>query len=214
MNRRSALATLGSIGAGTLAGCISAPQATSSNTTPEGNSSNPTVSLDSQYSVPSEYGVDISVKVLEPEFTAKHPAKIRITTTNSGEERFLSIGADRCYLFNRGQGGSDNPSGLWLHDPDTSEYIDRKDDQWVADKPSNQSRGFPSYGCMMKKYEVEESVSKEYEVWGDYQVSGYLQPGTYRWEETVRFSREETASGSDSARSFSWWFALRLEHGG
>lgn len=213
MNRRSALAALGSIGAGTLVGCISTPQATSSDRNPATDSGNPTVSLDSQYSVPSEYGIEISVEILEPEFTVNHPAKLQITTTNTGEDRVQSIGADRCYLFNRSQGGSDTPSGLWLHDSDASESIDRKDDRWVAETPSNQPRDFLSYGCMMKKYEVGESVSKEYEIWDDYQVSGYLQPGTYRWEETIRFSREEE-SNTDSSDSFSWWFALQLEHDG
>jgi len=67
---------------------------------------------------------------------------------------------------------------------------------------------------MMKKYEVGESVSKEFEIWDDYQVSGYLQPGIYRWEETVRVSREEAASSTDSTESFPWWFTLRLEHDG
>lgn len=212
MNRRSALAALGSIGAGTLAGCISTPQATSSEMNPGTDSGNPTVSLDSQYSVPSEYGVEISVEILEPEFTANHPAKLEITTTNTGEDRLQSIGADRCYLFNRSQGGSDTPSGLWLHNLNASESIDRKDGQWVADNPSTQPRDFLSYGCMMKEYGVGESVSKEYEIWDDYQVSGYLQPGTYRWEETIRFSREKATSSPDSTESFSWWFTLQLQH--
>lgn len=214
MNRRSALAVLGSIGAGTLAGCISTPQATSSDTNPATDSGTPTVSLDSQYSIPSEYGIEISVEILKPEFTANHSAKLQITTTNTGEEQSLSIAPDQCSLFNRSQGGSDIPSGLWLHDSDASESIDRNDDQWVADTPSTQSRDFLSYGCMMKQYEAGESVSTEYEIWDDYQVSGYLQPGTYRWEETVRFSSEEAASSPDSTESFSWWFDLQLEHDG
>ena len=214
MNRRSALTALGSIGAGTLAGCVGVPRSISSDSSPESDSDNHTVSLDSQYAVPSKYGMEISVEVLEPEFTAEHPAKIQITTTNNGDKRFLSTGADRCYLFNRSQGGSDDPSGLWLHDPNASEYIDRKGDRWVADTPPHEPRGFASYGCMMKQYEGGASVTKEYEIWDDYRVSGYLEPGTYRWEETVRISPEESASSTDSTESFSWWFALQLKHDG
>jgi len=211
MNRRSALAALGAIGAGTLAGCLSTPRVTSSDTSPGSDSGTPTVSLDSQSAIPSEYGFEISVEVLDPEFTANHPATLQITTTNTGEARLLSIAPDQCYLFNRSQGGSDTPAGLWLHDSDASESIDRADDQWVADTPSTQSRDFLSYGCTMKQYEAGESVSKAYEIWDDYQVSGYLQPGTYRWEETVRFSSEDAAA-SPTTESVSWWFTLQLAH--
>ncbi|CQH46286.1 uncharacterized protein HHUB_1209 [Halobacterium hubeiense] len=63
----------------------------------------------------------------------------------------------------------------------------------------------------MKQYEAGESVSKAYEIWDDYQVSGYLQPGTYRWEETVRFSSEDAAA-SPTTESVSWWFTLQLAH--
>lgn len=212
MNRRSALAALGSIGAGALTGCISTPQATSPDLDSDTDSGHPTVSLESQSTVPSEYEIEISVDVLEPAFTAKHPAKLQITTTNTGDEQIQSTGPGRCYLFTRSQGGSDTPPGLWLHDSNASEHIDRKDGKWVADTPSNQPREYLSYGCMLKEYAVGESVSKEYEIWADYQVSGYLQPGTYRWEQPIRLShKEEPSSSTESTNSFPWWFTLQLE---
>jgi len=62
----------------------------------------------------------------------------------------------------------------------------------------------------MQTYRGGESVSSTYQVWDDYRKRGYLVPGTYRWEETVRFSdaSSETDSGEES---FEWGFSMTLK---
>ncbi|WP_248910790.1 hypothetical protein [Halocatena marina] len=62
------------------------------------------------------------------------------------------------------------------------------------------------------EYEPGESIRTEYEVWDDYQVSGYLQPNTYRWEEDIHIWEDATVTaGNPSKTTISWGFSLAVE---
>lgn len=205
MNRRALLGGLGTLGATGLSGCVRFPAPSWS----EHASPASTVSLNAQDTVPDRYDIDIDVEVVQADFTDDSPAVIRVTTTNHGDPLKLSIGTGYCSIFNRRGGGSDDPPGLWLHRPG-SLGSDREDGRWVADRPPGEPRGFPDVGCTMQTYRGGESVSSTYQVWDDYRKRGYLVPGTYRWEETVRFSdaSSETDSGEES---FEWGFSMTLK---
>lgn len=205
MNRRALLGGLGTLGTTGLSGCVRFPAPSWSDDAPPAN----VVSLDAQDTVPDQYDVDIDVEVVHSEFTDDSPAVIRVTTTNVGGPLKVSIGTGYCSVFNRQRGGSDDPPGLWLHRPD-SHGSERADGRWVADLPPDEPRGFADVGCTIQDYEEGQSVSSTYEVWDDYRKRGYLVPGTYRWEETVRVS--DTTSDTDSVpESFEWGFSLRLQ---
>jgi len=157
--------------------------------------------------------MQIAVKILEPTVTDSHPARVRVTTTNTGSKRAFSIGNSGCGLFNRDRGESDDPPGLRLHDPTKTEYIERKRNKWVADKPADKARNILQYGCSKRIYETGESLSNEYVVWDDYQESGYFTPGTYNWEETVEVSEATNTLTEDTdSQSFTWGFSLRVDY--
>ena len=230
MKRRDALAALGSVTTAGFAGCLVGvdPPASRGTTDSEPTSTESTTSslpatevagdlqrrvgLAGQDAVPDEYGVRIEAEVLRGLVTDEETARVRITTTNEGPERRLSVGPDMCNILNRNRGASDDPRGLWLHEADSTEYIERDGDRWVAERADDEPRGYPAYGCGLREYDAGESVNTEYVLWDDYRVEGYLEPGTYRWEETVRVSTNATTgTGEDSGESFAWGFSLRVE---
>ncbi len=211
MQRRSLLSTLGAAGVAGLAGCLAG-----------GNSGSHQrrVSVADQDSLVDDHAVRIAPEVLEPEITDEHTARVEITTTNEGPKRALSVDTGDCAPFNRGERGSDDPPGLWLHDPNRAGGIDRDDPRWVRDAPADRNRGFDAYGCSLRVYEPGESVATEYVVWDDYRVDGYLDPGTYRWETDVEiYSMDavEVQTGSTARRdgdpdaSVTWGFSLAIE---
>lgn len=206
MKRRTLLATLGTAGIGGLAGCLG----TGSSGTDVKYARQ--ISLVSQDTVPVTHEVAIDVKLLAAQVTSDRTARLRITTTNEGSRRAISIGNDGCELFNRSKGGSDAPPGLWLHDPGHTEYIERNGDRWVADRPADDPRGFDAYGCLRKTYAAGESLGNEYVVWDDYRFEGYMTPGTYRWEERVSVAEStDDFPADDELGSFTWGFSLRVE---
>lgn len=227
MKRRTLLAVLGTTGVAGLAGCLgrSQPSSTKPTATVTANSTSTTdatttaegeiqrrISLASQDSVPNKYNIEINATVLEPLITTTHPARVRITMTNKGSRRALSVWGETCDLFNRSRGGSDAPRGLWLHDPEQAASIERKEGKWVADRQTDFPRGYAAYGCGKKMVGAGEAFSSEYVVWDDYQVSGYLTPGTYRWEEPVSISEDaDTQTSDDQRQSFTWGFSLQVE---
>lgn len=83
------------------------------------------ISLSAQDSIADEHQIRIDAEILEPTITESHTARIRITTTNEGSKRALPVASDGCELFNRAKRGSDEPPGLWLHNPASVENIDR-----------------------------------------------------------------------------------------
>ena len=213
MRRRDFLAALSGggicVGSG---GCLSANGAESSKTTTGGRKLPAQISLNNQDTIPDRHKLQIDVEILEREITERHTARLQITINNSGSTRALSIGNDGCELFNRQNGGSSQPAGLWLYTPEVAERIEREENRWVL-APSARPREFPGYGCHPTTYESGESISNEYVVWDDYDVDGYLVPDTYRWEEEV--SIWDSAQGADqnpSDTSIVWGFSIQLEY--
>lgn len=168
------------------------------------------VALASQDSVADDHEIRIDVEILQPTITATHTARLQITTTNKGPKRAISIGTDGCALFSRSDGGSDEPPGLWLHSYESAENITRDGNRWVRDNPTEQPRRFLAYGCHPKEYDAGESLTNEYVVWDDFLVDGYLEPGTYRWEENVSIQDEESDSGEPA--TITWGFSLTVEN--
>jgi hypothetical protein len=171
------------------------------------------VSLAGADDIEREHDLRIEVEALETTITASHTAKLRVTTTNEGEKRRISIGTGACTLFNRSRGASEQP-GLFLHSPGSEEWIERAGDRWTRDANPSQERAWAAVGCVPPVYAAGESVTNEYAVWDDYRVEGYLVPGTYRFEEPVRIlppsdSTTRTPTQEPIAE-FDWGFDLTL----
>jgi len=170
-----------------------------------------TVSVASVDSVPAGFEVEMDAELLRSRVTDTATAHLRITTTNTGSSRSISVAPDDCSLLNRSKGGSDRPAGLWLHDPESAQHIDRDGNRWEADRDADEPRAYAAYGCLKKEYAGGESVENEYVLWSDYRVEGYMEPGTYRWEEEVSVSEGETPTGTADENSFTWGFSLTVE---
>jgi hypothetical protein len=237
MKRRDVLVALGSATAGGLAGCVSTSKpnsesaSTATQTPTQSSTASPTpppttrsrtttrtgdrqrhVSLAAQDTIPDRHDVRIEATVVTPRATDEHPALLRITTTNEGPERAISVGTDGCHLFNRSDAGSDDPPGLWLHRPENAADIDRAGNRWVRDRPADEPRAYLAYACMPTTYAAGESVTTEYEVWDDYQVAGYLEPGTYRWEQDVQiWDTPERRMTDTPSGTVTWGFSLTVE---
>lgn len=156
---------------------------------------------------PDDVPVSIDVEVVEPLATADHPVRIAVTTTNEGPERAISVAEGGCRLFNREKAGSDDPEGLWLYPDGSLEPWDRTGERWVPEDRGR--RAYAAYGCGPRAYRADESLTNEYEVWDDYAVRGYFQPGTYRWEEAVQVYDDLRAGfGDDPDTEFTRGFSL------
>jgi hypothetical protein len=234
MRRRALLQTLAITGTAGIAGCTTddsdispgsgngEPSSTDSpsETPTESPSDSPTdssheglqrtVSLASVDAIPGRFEVDMDVELLRSRVTDAETARLRITTTNTGSPRSISVAEEMCSLLNRSKGGSDQPAGLWLHDPEQAADIDRAGNRWEADRSPDERRAYAAYGCTMKEYAPGESVSNEYALWDDYRVEGYMEPGTYRWEAEVSVSEGETPTGTTSEDTFTWGFSLAV----
>jgi hypothetical protein len=169
------------------------------------------VEIHDQDAVTESYEVTIAVELLEQTVTETHPAQLQITITNEGPDRALSIGRDRCGLFNRSDGGSDDPAGLWLYRPEEAQDLDREPDRWEQDKSRFSDRSYPAYGCGAFEYGSGESMRTEYEVWNDYAEDGYFEPGTYRWEREIQLWDDLDAAGTEQpTTTFQWGFSLTV----
>lgn len=169
------------------------------------------VSLAEQDSIAADHGIRIDADVLLPTITDVRTALVRITTTNEGQKRALSVGTGNCGLFARGDGGSAEPPGLWLHSPNYAVNIPRDGDRWTRD-PSAGPRLFTAEGCHTTEYDDGESLSNWYVVWDDYHVDGYLEPGTYRWENDVSVWNDPAGATSDPPDATArWGFSLTVE---
>lgn len=227
MKRRTILVIAGGPLAGSLSGCISNSLGSESSTPTDDPTTTPsptstkspentrqrTVTLESQDGVSETHQVSIDAELLEPAITTTETARLRVTMTNEGQTRaFRSKGGDCKRLFTGVMAGSDDPAGLWLYQPDEAEDHDRKEDQWISDRPQSQIRSFPASACSPQEYGSEESVSTEYEVWHDYQVDGYLQPDTYHWGQEVDSWEDTEARATDSpTATFTWGFSISIK---
>lgn len=222
MDRRSLLGELVAVGTVGVGGCttsVSSPPTetgTSSSATPYPEGEQRRVSLDDQDTVPEEYDMEITVEVVDRVITHEQTARLRITTTNDGPERGISIQEPKCDLLDRHKAGSD-PPGLWLYPPGRTPpengMAERNGNKWVADLPPEEDRGFGDYGCGVRNYESGESLQNEYLIWDDYQTEGYLEPSTYRWEEPEIEITEPAPHDGDTETlgTFSWGFSVTIE---
>lgn len=204
MDRRTALATVVGLASGTVAGCTRLRALT------EPSTDDRIVSIAAVDTVPATHDIELSVELVDDTSTAASPAQIAVSTTNQGQRRALSVAPGKCSLFNRRAGGSDDPPGLWLHDPGRRDHISTEGDRWVADRPPDQPRAFPDYGCLPKTYAHGETLSNDYDIWDDYREPGYMLPDTYRWVQDVRVYDADDDS-HDELGSFDWGFTLRID---
>lgn len=168
------------------------------------------VSIVGRDPIAKDLEVRIEVEVLQSTITSNKTALLQFTTINNGPERAISIGTGQhCHIFNRADGNSDQPQGLTLRRPHSMKSIDRKGDRWELDLPSDASPGYRMYRCPPKVYAPGESVSDEYEIWHDYRVEGYLNPGIYRWEKDIRIWDTPNTEGVEPS-TITWSFTLNL----
>jgi hypothetical protein len=161
--------------------------------------------------VPDDLDLSIDIELLEPKITADHTARLRISTTNNGPERAISLGTGQhCHPFNRTLSVSD-PAGLMLQHSGINRTNDRKENRWELDLPPDESPAYRMYGCPPRVYAVDESVNDEYGIWHDYRADGYLNPGRYRWERAVQVWDGPVTDGVEPTSELSWGFSLTIE---
>jgi len=166
------------------------------------------VSVAEQDSVADRHRLRMDINLLESRINAEQTARLRVTTTNEKSRRGIAVAkGSNCPLFIESGAGSDEPEGLWLNGPGVGPINDR----WVKDRPTDEPRRSSQEGCPLKWYDPGESVRNEYAVWDDYQVAGYLVPGTYRWEETIRIWNDSPVDPADPDTTITWGFALSIE---
>lgn len=168
-----------------------------------------TVSIAGQDSVRSDRRIAIEAEVRDPTVSGSGTAEVRITTTNRGVERALSVSTDGCAILNRSDQGS-SPEGLWLRRVSDGTRTERSGRRWVADDLPESPGGFGGYGCSRERYGSGDAVATDYAVFHDGRVDGYLTPGEYRFETEVRVW-ESGDSESSSPASFEWGFSLALD---
>lgn len=211
MHRRALLTGMSTIGVGGIAGCLG------SLTNFSGADVHPVhLSVADVDTIADENELEMGVECLESTVTDSQPARLQVTTMNTGPERTVSVGAGGCGLFTRNAGGSNSPPGLWLYTKRRSSklanrYEARDGDRWVEDKAKDNRRGYDGYGCTSPTYSPGEELTNEYVVWDDYRVSGYFEPGTYRWEETVTTIPPDSSDDDTGGTSFVWGFSLHVE---
>jgi hypothetical protein len=145
--------------------------------------------------------LQFEVSLLKSRVTPTQTARLRITVTNIGEaQEVAQPGGQWCDPFNRDRGGS-TPPGLWLHRvTDATEEQELKDRRaencWTWDRPQSKHRGFPDYGCGRDSFAANEVRTYEYLVFDDYRQAPYFDPGTYRFDTSVKPGGEK------------WWLKL------
>jgi len=205
MKRREILGLLGAGGGTALSGCLS-PPATPSSTVSDGIQRR--ISLAGQDSIPDELQVSITAEMLESTVTDEHPARVRITMTNQGDERRFS----GCAVFDRESKGSIPPE-LWL-ESDLDDSV-RTGEKWVKQNLPGPGEGFGGKGCGLEVYASGESKLTNYAILHDGRTDGYLNPGTYRWEKEIRIApKQSQTTESDAQETITWGFSLTVENPG
>ncbi|MFC4405478.1 hypothetical protein [Haloarchaeobius iranensis] len=207
MHRRALLSAVGAAGAAALGGCLAAVGIGT------GDPANPVdderrISLLGVDPVPDESGVTIDVRVLDDRITASETAEIVVETTVVGDATALPVTQGSCAILNR-RTCSSAPRGLWLESTDKSgSTATPHDEGWMRRGLPTGEQGFGGYGCRRVEYQPGESVRNTYEIWDDGRVDGYLEPGEYRWADTI--STRAASSEGEEYRSFDWGFSLEL----
>lgn len=162
-------------------------------------------------SVADEHDLEIDVDLRSRAVTPEKPAVVRVTTTNRGPARTISVEEGQCGLFDRDDGVSES-GGLVLKRPGLSELADRDGDRWTKDADPDEQRAYDGYGCAGREFDACESIANEYDVWDDYRTDGYFEPGTYRFENEVAIAgAEEGNAWDDPDVTFTWGFEIDVE---
>lgn len=205
MRRRDALAALATSGALSVSGCVASRSLLSS-----GPSHSEEIALVEQGTIPDDIEFDIRAEVTDATYSDERPAQFEIVVENTGERKRISIyNFDEtldCHLFNRFRAGPKNTKGLWLNTPHKAEHLSRNGNRWEQDRPQDDTRMWAAYGCGTALYESGETFTQTYQVWHDYRVDGYLNPGTYRWEQDVA-----VVYADQSDTIFDWGLTLELK---
>lgn len=212
MNRRTIIKRVGSAGVFGLAGCASPPVASSENSSTPSKDIQRRVSITDQESIPEKFQLQIEASMLESTITESHTAKIKLTITNHGPPRGISVSSTGgCALFHKSSLSS-KPRGIWLSPVGETTYVSETD--WIADPPEGGS--YPDYGCGLWEFDSGESVQNEYKLYHDGRTSGYLNPGTYRFEETIFAtpgeSHEEWDRDAEAAFTVPWGVSVSLKN--
>ncbi|MBV0926039.1 hypothetical protein KTS45_17685 [Halomicroarcula limicola] len=153
-------------------------------------------------------GVDLRFTAVteRSEVTDDATATLLVSVRNTGADRAVdAFEGEGCHLFNRSRGGS-TPAGLWLYRAQNAPGPG-DDGRWTRDREETNSRTYDAYGCGMAALSAGEAVVTRYAVWDDYATSGYLEPGTYRFDVTLRVGPSED---SDDWREVPWWVELAV----
>jgi hypothetical protein len=155
--------------------------------------------------LPDALEVDLDASVEDARITAESPGIVEIAVTNDGTERHFGIGpGSRCGPFNREHGAS-SPPGLWLEIPERPGYahpfntLTRPPDRWSFDVSPDRNRTFLSDECGGRQFAPGETVTYRYQVWDDYTVAGYLEPGAYTFRRTLAVGTTQAKWGFDLA---------------
>jgi hypothetical protein len=203
MNRRTFLSMGGVVGLGATTGCVGAYLTPSYNAGLQAR-----VALASQDSTPEDLPLSIDVKLLDEAITSESPARLRITSTNSGEEKLqLDYSSGRCGIFNRQKRHSD-PRALWLADPTANnwERAGKNDNGWKVE----QTKHFGGYGCF-GNLAPGKSFRTEHFVVDNGKGGPYLPEGEYRWAEELRADTAPPYDSYPSDVAVEWGFSLAVE---
>jgi len=208
VQRRTVLRTLGGLGTAALAGCAGFCLGDRPNPPESGVYRRVTVA--DEGSVPEGADLETSVSMTEATVTREHPARFELAIRNTGAPRATTAGvAEMCGLFDREEGGS-RPPALWVHPVEEARHLDRPDGRFLADRPTDEQRNWPDYGCLPRQYDAGETVRGEYAVWHDYRQCGYFPTGTYRFEDTVSVWNSMMERTGTPNHRFTWGPTLRV----
>ncbi len=204
MNRRTVLTTL-TAGLAGVAGCT---QLSSEASTPRRSPGDPestpmasprTVALTSVDSAPNDV---LSVEMVEPEVTTDHPARLRVTLTNTTKQsRMFETGHSR--VFSETFSESTDPQLLLVPPSYSPKPVSPgcwrvATDPFVVDSGLTRMRLAPG-----------EDDSITLSLWGAPSNSGTcLSPGRYRFSQPYRTWPVD----SDDSQQFTWGFALTVEN--
>lgn len=140
--------------------------------------------------------------------TKNHPAQVQVSLTNEGQTRWIQVGP-RCPLFWKCSWAS-SLDGLLLTFSEEPRFVAESGPRWVINPPEDLT--FGDAGCGRREYKNGESLRTEYTVYDDGRVDGYLEPGTYRFNDGFGL---QPNGGSESETSgpvvVSWRFSLTIE---
>jgi len=146
--------------------------------------------------------------MVESMATKNHPAQVQFSLTNDGQTRWIQVGP-RCPLF-WGDNWASSPDGLLLSSSEESRYVAESGPRWIIDPPEDLT--FGDGGCGRRQYKTGESLRTEYAVYDDGRVDGYLDPGTYMFNDEFGL---QPHGGDNSETSdpigVSWKFSLTIE---